>query len=156
MEVLLLMKERYLEAKYDKQHKLLAEDVATRFATLRWVHAAEASFMLFALPVTYTMWFGGDHEAAKEQIIKGLGKNIVAALTNLEEELQKSNGKFLIGEKLSIADIMVHFSVQFMLARGIDGGKKWTRLEQWLKDCEATEGYQKAVKKTGYDLSQSG
>ncbi|KAF2149968.1 glutathione S-transferase [Myriangium duriaei CBS 260.36] len=146
----------YLEDKYDKKHKLLSADEADKYRTLRWVHASEATYMLHAIPVIYVTWFGGEHEEAKKSIIQGLSKNIVGDLTLLEDELNKSKGKFLLGDQLTIADITVHFSVQFMLARGIDGGKKWPRLEQWLKDCESTEGYKKAVKKTGYDLSQSG
>lgn len=147
-----LTRDRYLEEKYDKQHKFLAQDIDTKYATLRWVHASEASFLLFGLPVVYTSWFGGDHEEAKAEITKGLEKNIVAVLTMLEDELQKSKGKFLMGEKLTVADMTMHFSAQFMLAMGIDGGKKWPRIEEWLKDCEATEGYKRAVEKTGYSL----
>ncbi|GAM90248.1 hypothetical protein ANO11243_082900 [Dothideomycetidae sp. 11243] len=146
----------YLEAKYDSQNKLLAQDIERRFQTLRWVHAAEGLYMLHGIPVIYVRWFAGEHEDAKKAMIQGLNKNINANLTQLDEELNKSTGKFLMGDKLSIADIMMHFSVQFLLARGINAGKEWPRLERWLKDCGSMESYKRAVEKTGYDLDQSG
>ena len=71
----------------------------------------------------------------------------------LEEELGKSSGKYLCGDKLTAADIMVQFSVQFILARkmGTEGGN-WKNVQRWMKDMEKEDSYQRAVKKTGYKL----
>ena len=74
-------------------------------------------------------------------------------LDYLESELQKIGGKFLGGDTPNAADTMMGFSAAFILARqlGTKGGK-WERVEQYIKDCESTETYQKAVKKTGHKL----
>lgn len=72
----------------------------------------------------------------------------------LENELKLSGTKFLVGETVTAADCMMHFSVQFILARELGTkGKKWERVEQWVKDCEATKGYKRAVEKSGYTLN---
>jgi glutathione S-transferase len=31
-------------------------------------------------------------------------------------------------------------------------GKRWERLEKYVKDCEATESYKQAVEKTGHQF----
>lgn len=113
--------------------------------------------MLHAIGITYTRWFSGDHVEAAKMIEEGMGKNVQKDFDLLEQELGKSSGKFLLGDQLTVADIMMHFSASFILARGLGTkGKSYPKVEQWIKDCEATESFQKAVKHTGYDLSQSG
>lgn len=68
-------------------------------------------------------------------------------------ELEKSSGKFLFGDELSVADIQMHFSVSFILKRELGTlGKRWERLEKYVKDCEATESYKAAVERTGHSF----
>jgi len=113
--------------------------------------------MLHAIGITYARWFGGDHTEAIKSIEEGMSKNVQKDFDLLEQELGKSSGKFLLGDQVTVADIMMHFSASFILARGLGtSGKSYPNVEQWIKDCEATETFQKAVKRTGYDLSQSG
>ncbi|KAF4555521.1 Glutathione S-transferase-like protein 18 [Elsinoe fawcettii] len=147
----------YLEEKYDKEAKLLPRDGADRYKALRWVHAAEGTYALHALPVLYTRWFSGDHQEAAEAIIERLSGNIQKDLDLLEAELGKSSGKFLLGDKVTVADCMMHFSAVFILARQLGtGGKEWPRIKAWIDACESTASYKAAVKKTGHDLNQSG
>jgi len=148
---------RYLEEKYDKPNKLLPSDPAKRVQALRWLHAAEGTYMLHAIGIIYVRWFSGDNKAAADQIEEAMSKNVQKDLDLLEEELGKSEGRFLLGDSVTVADCMMHFSLAFILARGLGTkGKQWPKIEKWIEHCEATSTYKKAVQKTGYDLSQSG
>lgn len=71
----------------------------------------------------------------------------------LEGELAKNKTKFLCGDHVTAADLMMQFSVDFILLRQLGTkGKKWERVEQWLQDCKSTETYKRAVQKTGHKL----
>ena len=84
---------------------------------------------------------------------KGLSKNIHNDLDFMTAELEKSNGKFLFGDEITLADIQMHFSIAFILGRDLGLlGKRWERLEKYVKDCEATESYKQAVEKTGHEF----
>lgn len=79
--------------------------------------------------------------------------NVLKDLDFLEKELANSSGQFLVGDTVTIADCMMLFSIQFVLARELGtGGKRWEGIEKWVQRCEATDSYQKAVKKTGHKL----
>lgn len=80
-----------------------------------------------------------------------MSKNIHNDLDFMTAELGKSSGKFLFGDEITLADIQMHFSIAFILARDLGLlGRKWERLEKYVKDCEATDSYKQAVKKTGH------
>jgi glutathione S-transferase len=54
---------------------------------------------------------------------------------------------------VTAADIMMHFSARFILARKLGTqGEMWPRVEMWLNECEALPAYQRAVEKTGHRL----
>jgi len=54
---------------------------------------------------------------------------------------------------LTAADMMMLFSVQFILARELGTkGKSWKKVNEWVERCEATESYKKAVEKSGHTL----
>ncbi|KAF2626033.1 hypothetical protein BU25DRAFT_441136 [Macroventuria anomochaeta] len=92
-----------------------------KIKVLQWVHAAEATFV----------------EAAE----KGMSVNVQNDMSWLESELSLSPGEFLIGDYPTDADIMVHFSAKFTIARDLGtNGKQWPNIDQWLKACEDTEG----------------
>ena len=58
-------------------------------------------------------------------------------------------------EMESAADTMSCFSVQFILERGLCGGRRfgeWSKVEQWLKDFQNTESWNKAVEKTRHEM----
>lgn len=143
---------RYLSDKYDTQHRLLPPvgDPA-RYKVLQWVHASEATYLLHGLAVLYAKWNQKDGDV--QETIAGLSKNVINDLNHLESELGKSKGKFLLGDNLTVADIMMHFSARFMLVRELGTmGKTWPKIEEWLSACEATPSYKAAVEKTGHQL----
>lgn len=115
------------------------------------MHASEATFLLHGLACLYAKWNQKDGDVAKT--LEGLSKNVMKDLDYLESELGKSKGKFLLGDTVSAADIMMHFSARFIIVRelGTHGGK-WPKVENWLDECEATASYKKAVEKTGHQL----
>lgn len=116
--------------------------------------AAEGTFMIHALAILYARW--RLPEAAKSslpEMEKGLSVNVQGDLDWLEHELKSGNGEFLVGDELTVADIMMHFSIQFILGRKLGTeGKSWPAVERWMEGLEGLQGYQKAVKKTGYKL----
>lgn len=118
---------------------------------LQWVHAAEATFALHGIAVLYARWH--QKSGSVEETEAGLSKNVLNDLDFLTAELDKSPGKFLFGDELTVADIQVHFSVAFVLARQLGlQGRRFERLERYLRDCEGTESYKAAVEKTGHEM----
>lgn len=120
---------------------------------MRWIHAAEGTYALHALAILYTRWFGAGTPDAAAKIEDSMSVNVGKDMDYLEAALNKSSGKFLVGDHVTVADCMMLFSAQFILARELGTkGKKWERIDQWIKDCENTESYKKAVEKTGHHL----
>lgn len=145
---------RYLEDKYDTQHRLLpASGDPKRYEILQWIHAAEATFMLHGLAILYARWFQKDGDP--EKTVEGLSTNMTKDLDYLEATLSKNNGKFIVGDSLTAADIMMEFSVDFVLVRELGTKEKtWPKINEWLNNCHETKTYQDAVKKTGYTLDR--
>lgn len=103
----------YLVEKYDGPGRLngRAGDQG-REKVRMWCHAAEGTFMVHALAVTYARWNAS--EAMKERgelkaMEQGLGVNVGRDLDWLERELGAGTG-WLVGDGVSLADIMVLFS----------------------------------------------
>lgn len=114
--------------------------------------------MVHALAILYSRWsfpaaFKESNPEALEQLEAGLSVSVQKDLDWLEAELEKSTGNFLVGNDVTAADVMMHFSVQFALARqlGTKSGK-WEKLQAWLDRCEGLETYKTAVRKSGYTL----
>ena len=111
--------------------------------------------MTHALAITYARWFQKD--GSVETTEQGIKVNILKDMDYLQNCLEKDDSKWLCGNNLSVADMMLHFSVTFVLARKLGTkGRQWNLVDRWIEDCEKEESYKKAVKKTGYDLSQPG
>lgn len=74
-----------------------------------------------------------------------------------QEKEKEEGGRFIMGGKnITAADIMMQFSVRFILMRelgtqGVERGR-WERVERWLELCEGTESYKRAVERTGFRL----
>ena len=84
---------------------------------------------------------------------EGLSVNVARDINWLEAELK--GHKFLVGNSVTAADTMVLFGIQFIFARNLCGGRKlsdWKAVEQWVKTCESSASYKKAVGKTGHKL----
>ncbi|KAM3420204.1 hypothetical protein BST61_g3495 [Cercospora zeina] len=144
----------YLCDKYDTAHRLLPPPGSPeRYKVLQWVHASEATVMLHGLACLYARWNQQDGDVSKT--IAGLSKNVIKDLDYLQAELEMSGGKFLCGDKLTVADIMMQFSARFILERelGTQGGK-WPEIERWLEECENTEGYKRAWIMNHYILEE--
>lgn len=117
------------------------------------MHAAEGTYALHGLAILYTRWFGSDHADAVKDMTKSMSVNVQKDFDFLEKELSQSGSKFLVGDTLTIADIMMLFTIQFILARDLGTeGNKWAAVDKWVQHCESTESYQRAVKKTGHTL----
>jgi glutathione S-transferase len=144
----------YLCETYDKAGKLLPTDPSQRVKVRQWIHASEATFALHALAILYARWNikdapEGTIEAAEER----MSVNVQNDMSWLETELSLSQGQFLCGDHVTAADIMMQFSAEFILARELGtGGKEWPNVNKWLEACRKTEGYQRAIKKTGHKL----
>ncbi|KAJ4346127.1 hypothetical protein N0V95_005680 [Ascochyta clinopodiicola] len=147
----------YLCGKYDKEGKLMPKDDKTKIKVLQWVHAAEATFALHALAILYARWNIKDApEGVVEAAEKGMSANVQNDMSWLESELSLSPGAFLVGDHPTAADIMMHFSATFIIARELGtNGKEWPNINKWLKACEDSDGYKRAVKKTGHNLTHS-
>lgn len=86
---------------------------------------------------------------------KALSPNVHNDFDWLEYELAHgaSGGKYLVGNDLTIADITMGFSVEFILKRklGTEGGN-WPHVEKWFEGVTQRAAYKKAVEKSGYSL----
>ncbi|KAK4986109.1 hypothetical protein LTR66_007964 [Elasticomyces elasticus] len=143
---------QYLCETYDKSYQLLPTTQPARNSVTQWVHAAEATFFMHAIGILYTRWSDAD-AAAIEKVEARMSVNVQKDMDWLEAELNESNGRFLMGDRVTAADCNMHFSAQFILARQLGtGGKTWKRVQEWIDACEATEGYKRAVQKSGYKL----
>lgn len=84
---------------------------------------------------------------------KSLSVNVQNDLSWLETELSLSTGKFLCGDHVTVADIMMQFSADFIFARELGTqGKEFPNIRKWLEACSEEEAYKRAVNKTGYKL----
>lgn len=86
---------------------------------------------------------------------KGLSANVHNDLNWLEDELSnsQSGGKFLVGNDITAADIIMGFNTEFIFARklGTEGGS-WPHIQRWFAGIKERDSYKKAVEKTGYSL----
>jgi glutathione S-transferase len=77
----------------------------------------------------------------------------------LEDELANSasGGDFLVGDSLTIADVMMGFSIEWLFDRrlGTDGGD-WPRIRKWFDGITARPAYRRAVEKAKYSVADLG
>jgi glutathione S-transferase len=117
------------------------------------VHASEGTYALHGIAVLYITWH--QKTGSVEDTLSRAAGNIGKDLDFLEKTLSESKGKWIMGEKLSVADVMMHFSAAFVLERGLHAGTKgegWPGVRAWVKRCEEEESYLEAVKKTGHSF----
>lgn len=115
--------------------------------------------MMHGLAVLYARWQFPEEAkkaapGALEQMEEKLSVNVTKDFDWLEKELSATSGPFLLGEKPTVADIMMEFSVDFIQERGlgVKKGQGWPKVQKWLEACQGTETYKAAVKKTGHTL----
>lgn len=95
------MGNRYLIEKYDTDQRMLGgADPATRNKVRMWIHAAEGTFMIHALSITYARWFAPkafqDQPSEMKEFEKGLAVNVGKDLDWLNGELK--GRRFLAGD----------------------------------------------------------
>jgi glutathione S-transferase len=91
-----------------------------------FIHAAEGTFMVHSLAITYARWFSPPSVHASgnlKRLEEGLAINVCKDLDWLDRELD--GRRFLAGEQVTAADTMCLFSVQFIFERGLCGGGRW-------------------------------
>ncbi|SCV72930.1 BQ2448_6855 [Microbotryum intermedium] len=158
----------YLAEKYDKSGRLLPglEREQDRVDTFAWVGFAEGALICHALPITYAAWFIPDEEEkARQGFYEKLKPNIINDLDCVEAELKKNveqfgekngQGAFLVGQELTIADIQVAFSVEYIfthptLSKGLqDEIRRFVHIKAWLRGLEARPQYKEATKVADY------
>ena len=113
--------------------------------------------MLHALAILYMRW--KTPEPAQQyvpEIEAGMSGNVQNDLNWLEGALkeQKSKGnEFLVGNQLTVADIMMGFAIEFIFARKLGtGDKTWPEIEAWLHRLLQRPAYKTAAEKSGYSL----
>lgn len=153
----------YVCETYDAAGSLLPNDTALRCQTYEWLHAAEGTFMLHALAILYARWklpaAAGQYLPELEQ---GLSANVHNDLNWIETALKEQRARghdYLVGDRLTVADVMMQFSIEFIFARelGIKGKlAAWPETRAWLERTMRRPAYQRAVKKTGYTLDSKG
>ncbi|KAF2814917.1 thioredoxin-like protein [Mytilinidion resinicola] len=149
----------YLCEKYDKENRLIPSSVnePARVKVQQWIHASEATFALHGIAVLYARWTLPEAVKADGRTLEAMEAQMAGNVQNdidwLEAELKASKGRFLLGDEVTAADIMMHFSLSFILARQLGTkGRSWPAVEKWLGDCEGTEGFRRAVGKTGHKM----
>jgi len=117
--------------------------------------------MLHALAILYARWkIPEGAKAHLSEMEEALSGNVVNDFKWIEGALkaQREQGReYLVGEGLSVADVMMQFSVEFILERGL-GVKKgsWPETEAWLERTMVRDGFKIAVDKSGYTLDSKG
>lgn len=115
------------------------------------MHASEATFLLHAISILYARWNQKDGDVAKTE--EGLSRNVIKDMNFLESELQKRGTKFLCGNHVTAADTMMGFTIAFVILRQLGTqGKRWPAIEAWIKNCEESDTYKKAVERTGHKV----
>lgn len=119
--------------------------------------------MLHALAILYARWKIPEAAASHiDEMEQSLSANVHNDLNWIESTLveQRGNGKeYLVGDALTVADVMMQFSIEFIFKRelGVKGkGGEWPETRKWLARCMERPAYKKAVERSGYTLESHG
>lgn len=102
-------------------------------------------------------------KASLPEVDDTLLKFVRSDLDWIEGHLREQGAKFLVGDKVSAADIMMQFSIEFLYVLNLgltpeEAGKKggdgrWPETKRWLERCMNEESFKRAVSKSGYTLT---
>jgi glutathione S-transferase len=132
------------------------KDEVKRNRIRSFIHAAEGTFLIHALAITYARWFSPSsvkESGDLKKLEEGLAINVGKDLDWFDSELEGK--KFIAGEEVSAADTMCLFSIQFIFVRDLCAGKKlgeWKNVQRWVRRCEGLESWGRAVRKTGHEM----
>ena len=151
---------RYLAETYDTSHKLLPKDPPTRAKVREWLHAGEGTFMVHAMAILYARWrLPESAQSVLPELEDGLSNNVKNDFKWLEDTLvkyKKSGDAYIVGNELTAADVMLGFTVEFLMERKLGvkgwGSGQYPEVEAWFKRVTQRPAYKKAVEKTGYTL----
>ena len=123
-----------------------------------WVHYSEGTLLLHALAITYARWSltsESDREAL-DKCESFMSVNVQNDLNYVESQLKLNEANdqlFLVGNELSVADVMMAFSVEFTIKKNLGiQGKTWPLINRWLAGLEQRPAYKKAVSEAPHDL----
>ncbi|PWO00851.1 glutathione S-transferase [Tilletiopsis washingtonensis] len=142
---------QYLAERYGAEQGFLpgTSDWAARTEVLAWLHFSEST-MLHALAIIYARWFTPDHA---DELEASAAKNVLNDLQFLEDQLAKraSGPKFIVGDKLSIADISFTFTAEYIFGKEIalkshEAESKYPTIVAWLREMEQRPAYDKTVR----------
>ena len=92
-----------------------------------WLHAAEGTVLMHAIAILYVRWqfpadLAKEHPEVVEEMVQKLTPNMINDLKWVEKTLNE-NGGWLVGGRSTAVDIMMEFSIDFLLEREL-GAKK--------------------------------
>lgn len=124
-----------------------------------WVHYSEGTLLLHALAITYARWSltdGDGDRAALDKCESFMCNNVQNDLNYVESQLALNahNAElYLVGTELSVADVMMAFSVEFTLKKNLGvQGRQWPLINRWLAGLEKRPAYAKSVSEAPHDL----
>ena len=134
----------------------MPSDVALRSKVREFMWASEGTFMVHGLAIwKFRPAVPAKMKASKAiaEIERTLSTPVKEDFEWLTKELLKGNGKYLVGSSVTVADCMLSFSCQFIIAQelGVKAGD-YPVVEKWLRNLEAGEVYKRAEKKSGHHL----
>ncbi len=150
----------YLVGRYGKNQFRPAAQTDDEINYLYWLHFAEGTMMP---PMVMSLVLGRIAETPMPFFVKPIAKNIAAKLREVMVDRHLPNhfamidkaldGKeFLVGDRLSGADIMMSFPLEAAVTR-TDAGTKYPNIANYVKRIQARPAYLAAYEKAGpYDF----
>lgn len=93
--------------------------------------------MLHALAILYARWkipeAAKNHLPEMESALSGNVHNDLNWLENTLKRQKESGHQYIVGDGLTVADVMMQFSIDFIFTRGLGTkGNDWPEVKAWL------------------------
>lgn len=147
---------QYLADKYDTQNKIsFARNTPEYYESLEWLHFQTSDFgVLFAQALFFIL-------LSPEKIPYGIKRYTTATIKNfniLEKRLREQHSKnkeYLVGDHISISDIVSVGSVMFSWVFRLDMPKQYPELTRWVENLLQIPEVVKGLNATGLYLGFS-